>query len=76
MLSGCFINAVMGRVRLIMQCLSACSITICFLGFGTHSADRQARCGVWIVVNVYLEPQWHILIIATKRKSKKKRKKV
>ena len=40
------LNAVMGCVRLIMQYLSACSITICLLGFGTHSADRQTHSGV------------------------------
>ena len=67
----CILNAVMGRVRLIIQYLRAFSITICLLGFGTHSADRQTQSGVWIVVNVCLEPQWHRLITEKKEKKEK-----
>ena len=72
MFSGRFINAVMWRMRLVMQDLSARTITNCVHGLGTHSADRQTQFGVWIVVNVCSEPQLYRLIIAPKKKERKR----
>ena len=59
-----------GRVLLIMQYLSAFIIIICLLGFETHSANQQTLSGVWIVVNICLEPQWHRLIIEERKKER------
>ena len=72
MFSGRFINAVMWRMRLVMHDLSACTITNCIHGLGTHSEDRQTQFGVWIVVNVCSEPQLYRLIIAPKKKERKR----